>query len=54
MTAFAHNQFVTFDSLVSSMLSANGNIIPKLGGYKMWALASTPPPMRSRNPNQTS
>ena len=48
------DQFVTFDSLVSSMLSEIGDIIFKLGRYQGWALTSTPPPMRSRNPNQTS
>ena len=48
------DQFVTFDSLVSSMLSEIGAIILKLGGYQRWALTFTPPPMRSSNPDQTS
>ena len=48
------DQFFTFDSLVSSMLSEIGDIIFKLGWYQEWALTSTPLPMRSRNLNQTS
>ena len=46
------DQFVTFDSLVSSMLSEICDIILKLGGCQGWALTLTPP-LRSRNPNQT-
>ena len=48
------DQSVTFHSLVSSMFSEIGDIILKLGGYQGLALTSTPPPMRSRNPNQPS
>ena len=43
------DQFVTFD-----MLSEIGLIILELGACQGWALTSTPPPMRSKNPNQTS
>ena len=48
------DQFVSFDSLVLSMLSEIGDLILTLGGCQGWALTSTPPPMRSRNQNQTS
>ena len=34
------DQFVTFDNLVSSMVSEIGDIILKLGGYQGWALTS--------------
>ena len=39
---------------VSSMLSEVGHIILELVGCQGWGLTSTPPLMRSRNPNQTS
>ena len=45
------DQFVTSDSLVSSMFSQIGDIILKLRGCQGWALTSTPLPMPSKNPN---
>ena len=48
------DQFGTFDSLVSSMLSEIGDTMFKLGGCQGWVLTSTPPAMRSRNPNHIS
>ena len=48
------NQLVTFDSLFPRMLSENCYIIHKSGGCQERELTSTPPPMRSRNPCQTS
>ena len=48
------DQFITFDSLVSSMLSEIGDAMFKLGGCQGWVLTSTLPAMRSRNPNHTS
>ena len=37
----------------SSMLSEIAHIILEFGGCQGWALTSMPPPMHSRNPNQT-
>ena len=48
------DQFITFDSLVSSMLSEIGDAMFKLRGCQGWVLTSTLPERRSRNPNHTS
>ena len=52
--AFAQFNLSHLIAYFSSMLSEIGDIILELGGCQGWALTSTPPPMRPRNPNQTS
>ena len=54
MTAFAQINLSLLIAYFSSMFSEIGDIILELGGCQGWALTSTPPPMRSKNPNQTS
>ena len=54
MRAFAQINLSLLIACFSSMLSEIGDTILKLGGCQGWDLTSTPPPMRSRNSNQTS
>ena len=54
LRAFAQINLSLLIAYFFSMLSEIGHIILELGGCEGWALTSTPSPMLSRNPNQTS